>query len=287
MLLLNRRSLLKKATALVAMGAISPFAYKYFNKKNAPLSSMAEGFINLHEWHNENFYNFNAVLTKAENEYVYKALSLADDWEYKINDNFSYSLLSHSHRIKNGVINSSRLAAGNFKYKKILKPYLLKILKERNIEPSSISNLDNVIGLGWDFDSNHFKLYFFNGDNNIADTEIQRLRSQVKGKTLPVNLTSYTYHHNKKIENKVYLPLTDIGTDYVKHIPFKDEIKHINLMMTDLRGGIAQLDVTPSKSINLAFSKKGQKIINTYKSKFDWDLDTIVYNDKNDYTLYF
>ncbi|MCO4781657.1 MAG: hypothetical protein KC646_04985 [Candidatus Cloacimonetes bacterium] len=291
-MLFNRRKFLKNiGFGLGSFGFLNLFNGSHLNasvasdkqKKSTYIQSF---YTQLHRWHCDNFYDFDAQFHPIEKAYVDKCINLMDDWAYDVNENFVYSLASYSHQVSSAGVNSSRVSFGSFKYSKELKPYLQDVLRLRSI-PLSVLEGKQAIGLGWDFETGVFKVYFHHDSvSSILDKELLQLKAQVTDNIYDSALSSYSFESNKLTETKLYLALKDkLPKRFTHHFTKSDSVAHTNLMVSSTRGVIPQMDLEDYNYKNLDTS--GQLLFKQYKTTFGNQLDTISYNSKDKYTLYF
>ena len=229
----------------------------------------------VYTWHCVNIYPFHKKLTKKEITYIEKCIDLSW-WEllrpfYIRKDPFikRLSYFTYSHRVVNGKINSSRIAYGSVINPDIVYDFAKEILKERGIK-SEIHPDNNIIfgGLGWDFEEGHFKTYFrFKNFKNIS-SNYQKLLENMENKCKD-GIISITYGINGNIlERKVYC---------------YHENESIAELKSEFRQDI-QKDCNSQEKWNL--NTTGNNILELYK-KSRYNLDTITYKDRINYTMYF
>ncbi|PCJ16284.1 MAG: hypothetical protein COB02_16665 [Candidatus Cloacimonadota bacterium] len=286
-MLFNRRNFIKNiGLSLGSLGLINT-SYLEASITSQKKSKFIQNFyLQLHKWHCENFYDFDKQFHQIEKNYVKKCIELMDDWAYQVNENFVYSLASYSHHISKQGVNSSRISFGSYKFSEQLKPYLQEVLKLRSI-PLNILDNKKAIGLGWDFETGAFKVYFHHENlSTINDNDLLSLKKQVTDSIYSNGLSSYSFHGNKLVEKKLYVALHEKLPQRFKQLFSKtDKISHTNLMVSSTRGVIPQMDLEQYNFKTL--DQNGQRLFKEYKTTFGNQLDTISYNTKDSYTLYF
>lgn len=231
----------------------------------------------VHQWHCDNIYSFHEKLTEKENKYINECISMSY-WEllrpfYAIYDPFikRLSYFTYSHRIVNGILNSSRIAYGS-----VINPgkaYIAaqSVLDERKIQCEITIN-DNIVfgGLGWDIDNGHFKVYYRFFNYKDLNSYYKYLLPETNNKC-DSGIISITYDSNGKIlERKIYC--------YPKN-------EMIAKLKSQLREDIQQ-DCTGNEKWELKLNRTGKKILKLYK-KNGYKLDAITFKDKMNYTIYF
>ena len=249
------------------------FLLSFLIKKNRFIKFNQE----VYNWHCQNIYPFHEKLTQIENDFIKKCIILSH-WEllrpfYCIIDPFikRLSYFTYSHQIINGNPNSSRIAYGSVIRPKKAYKYALLVLKERNIkcELSPDINMD-FGGLGWDIKNNYFKIYFRFYDFKKLPDIYKMLLPDMNNNNIS-GLLSITYDNNGNIlERKIYsYPKNEMIAKLKSQ--YREEIQQ------DCNKKIKweeKLDIT------------GKNILKKYKNN-NYELDTITYKDKNNYTIYF
>lgn len=291
-MLFNRRSFLKNiGLGLSSFGLVNILGTNNLDAavaNNGPRDPryIRSFYAHLHRWHCQEFYDFDAQFHEVEKAYVQKCFELMDEWAYEVNQNFVYSLASYSHQVSKSGVNSSRVSFGSFKYSEQLKPYLEDVLRLRSISTDVIKN-KKAIGLGWDFETGVFKVYFHHENlESLQDQELIALKAQIQDEVYSSALSSYSFESEKLSEKKLYLALTDkLPNRYQHHFSAKDSVSHTNLMVSSTRGVIPQMDLEHYDYKKL--DQSGQVLFKQYKATFGNQLDTISYNSEDKYTLYF
>ena len=244
--------------------------------------SIQKYFINynkkIYEWHCKHIYPFDKKLTEIEKKYIKYCINHSY-WElfrpiYILYDPFirRLSYMTYSHRIKNNKVNSSRIAYGSCLNTKNTYQQALLVLNEKGIQCEIIPN-NNIVfgGLGWDIKRNHFKIYFRFYNYSLLENSIKELLPYMKNKCKS-GILSITYHSktNKILEKKLYCYSKDnINVNLISK--FRNEIQQNCIL---------------GKKYNSKFCKKGKKLLKIYE-KNGYQLDTLTYKSKNNYTMYF
>ncbi len=300
--MLSKRSFLKKSAGfllglLFYKSSLAKEWSKQIEKKVLKSSYYKAIFSRYHDWYKDTYFNFDKHLNSKEREYVATCQSLIPDWKYKVNQNVSLSYLTYSHRVKGLKVNSSRLACGIISNKE-LQNQMLKIIKQRDIKlPQGISS-EYLVGLGWDFESDFFKYYYyFPSIQSLNQRQRDFIKKQSKQSFNNIHsmaIYSKTYKGNKEHEEKIYLYLKN--KDYSKSISYpKKDIKNITAMITDKRGVVPQYDFIKDERdsnnhFNKLFNIKGQSIVREneeYMRHARHGSYTVNYKNPNDFTLYF
>jgi hypothetical protein len=234
--------------------------------------------INIYDWHCKNIYPFNKKLTNIEQKYIKKCIEVSY-WEifrpfYIKSDPFikRLSYFTYSHRIKDNI-NSSRLAYGSVICPKSIYIYAKEVLKERKII-CEIEPNDNYIfgGLGWDIQSGYFKIYFRFINHKNLSTEYKKLLPYNLKNIWDSGLLSITYDNNGNIlEKKIY---TYLKNEMV--VELKSDKRH------DIQRDIRD----KNNNWETKLSNEGCKILKIYE-KSGYKLDTIMFKNNINYTLYF
>lgn len=273
--------------------SISTAAAVYATYKLAPVSWLglthqAKNPAKLFQWHVDNFLTRAKQLTEVEKTYINQALAITEQNGFQINQDIFYSGYSFSHRIQGDSIDSNRFAVGGYSQKQKIQEFAAKVLAEKNIQADTWAANDKIIGLGWDLEQEHFKIYWHYEDlMKLENPQLQELMTKINRQDYyPFGLVSVTFKKNEPIEHKVYLAMTATAMNIEKtKFPFADEIIHINHMVTNLRGVVPQLDLR-GEGVAKILPSPAQRIISQYK-KLGLSVDTITYEDAQKHTLYF
>jgi len=177
-----------------------------------------------------------------------------------------YSFYTYSHKVENTKVNSSRIAYGSVIAPSIVYPYALKVLKERHLDCEIEPNKNIYFyGLGWDIEQNHFKIYFRYKNKYILPDTFKKYITENSSKE---GLLSITYKNKIVIERKVYSYMFDKK----------------NTLLSSNKRKEYQTDCNRYTNHNLNVT--GEEICKKYKEK-NIVIDTINYQDKNNYTMYF
>ena len=227
----------------------------------------------LHRWHCKHFFNFDLALNSSEKHYVNLCLDLMDQWAHSLTPHISLSTMSYSHRIHGNWRNASRMAHGSLKHRDKLQEAADKVIHSHKLPTRDIPDREQLAGLGWDYLTGHFKLYFFFEDfDKIRDQEFTRLIPSSSHNNF--GIASTTFQQTQIVEKKIYL---------TSRSP-----KPLNetLMITSKRGTIHQVDINPIRFDTSTLNPIGQKIL-AKNLKAGWPLDTIAQHGEEHYTLYF
>lgn len=231
----------------------------------------------LFEWHCKNIYPFHQKLTSTEILYIQKCIQYSY-WEllqpfYKIFNPIIKRLnyFAYSHRSTNKMINSSRIAYGSVINSDNVYPYALEVLREKNIKEDLFpSHNIKFYRLGWDLARGHFKIYFLFNHFKYLHPTYKKLLPNMNGK-YNNGLISITYDKNQNIyERKLY--------SYFKNKKFI-EIK-------SEKNEEIQRECSGSEIWKKRLNGDGKTILDIYE-KGNYKLNTIVFEDKNNYKMYF
>ncbi len=148
--------------------------------------------------------------------------------------------------------------------------YALRVFKEKNIKCELFPdhNLD-FGGLGWDIQNNHFKVYFrFYNFKKLSET-YKHLLADMNNNS-PSGLLSITYMGNKIVERKIY------------YYPKNEMVAKVKSQFREEK----QQDCNKEIEWKNKLDRIGKHIVKKYKNNH-YELDTITYKDKHNYTLYF
>lgn len=238
----------------------------------------------LFQWHCRKFFRFRRHLSQLEKDYLEHCFALADSFREVSDSGYEhFSYYSYSHRVQGEQVNSSRLAYGSVLHPAAALQAALPVMKERQLQLDAYfleSPQSKFYGLGWDVLENQFKVYFRvqpiqQLPNNLAHLlhgyEPQDHRDE--------GLVSFTYTQNQLSESKVYL--------YPKNsLNLPPGAQGQASMVSDRRGLVKQYDLSQPDQWAQRLSPPGQKIVQLYL-ELDEGLDTIQWEDEQNYTLYF
>ncbi len=294
----NRRDFLKIAHAAYALHLLSPVVG--WAKQGALSAASVEGsdkdfMKKFHEFYCQNYFNFDKHMTTQEKEFVKHRLMEPDSWWVKMSPSVELSTITYSQRILGDKVNSSRIGCGSLTTKDASQRMAREICKGRGINLSELSDQGSPLGLAWDFEEDLFKVYFF--EKNLKqqpDKSLKSLFSQITDYELhDFGIRSYSFKVGKIVEKKIYAPLKsttkiDQLTKDKSLLSMKNKIQHINLMVTDHRGVVPQYDVKFGETLeSKVFNAQGQKIITELDSKLALKMDTLSYNNKEEFTFYY
>lgn len=232
-------------------------------------------------WHCRNFFNFGQHLSALEWKYLQTCFRLAgveEDHDWGGGPHYSY--YTYSHRVRGRAVNSSRLAYGAVARWQGVAGLAQEIIAERGLElePYFTDSENSAFYLlGWDFQEEHFKVYFRITDlAALPQPELRRLLEKCQSERHRQGLVSFTFVGGQVAEKKVYVYLT--GQD------LPDGAYAVAHMITDVRGLVPQYDVTGDWRGRL--NSTGQEILQRYQA-LRQPLDTIAYQDPENFTLYF
>lgn len=239
----------------------------------------------LFRWHCRNFYPFRKSMSRAERDYLSACFEMLDDYREVSETGFDrFSSFSYSHRVQGDRVNSSRLAFGSVEHPEKAFEAATPVLDERGIElPDSFaggSELCRFGGIGWDFEDDQFKLYFRWLDLARLPQELASLVSDIDlSEHHPEGLVSFTYVKGQAAESKVYLYPKE-----GKELP--EGVVGEAWMVTDKRGLVHQYDLYYPSNFTRNLNRVGMEIVDKYLKRGQ-TLDTINYEDENNFTLYF
>ncbi len=239
----------------------------------------------LFRWHCRNFYPFRKAMSKHERDYLKACFEMLDDFREVSETGFDrFSSFSYSHRVKGDKVNSSRLAFGSVEHPDKAYQAAQSVLAERGVVlPQAFapgSKLARFGGLGWDFEDNQFKVYFRWLELTQLPTDLGALLTGIDlFQHHPEGLVSFTYVDGAEAEKKVYLypkegkelPAGVVGEAW---------------MVTDRRGLVHQYDLFYPSNWASKLNKVGREIVKKYRERGQ-TLDTINYQNEDDFTLYF
>lgn len=221
---------------------------------------------NLHKlfnWYCDNYYNFKNKLSNLEIEFINKYFEYG---KYELIKNMLFgknrlSFYSYSLKVTEGVYKYDRFNIGST----IFPIYndIKDILYDKNIKLHKKYH-NNIHGIGWDGDI--FKIYIkFDDINNIPFYD-RFLADNYKWNNNyhKWGLLSFSYKKNKLFEKKLYL----------YHIK-----NNITEMISNKRGTIIQID----DNLDII----NESVINDMKTQFNYNIDTYVWKNKDNYCIYF
>ena len=242
-----------------------------------------------YQWYCQHFFNFDNYLTNSEKKYINFCINLSFLEILRIfhptyNLIKKLSFFTYSHEINHKNINSGIISYGSTVLNKYLYQNAKKILIQRNIKlPLSLNNNLLFYGLGWDFIKNTFRIYLIFKNFNKLPKKYQNL-SYKKNNLLSSGLVAWTYQNNSKlIETKIYR--------YPKTSPNMKDTYNMAILSSDKRKYVPQYDINynikdNNNILKNNINKMGKNILKIY-NKFNYKIDTIAYNNKNNFTLYF
>ena len=237
----------------------------------------------LFAWHCETFYDLEARLRPSELFYLHTCFSLATDYvEVSPSGYAHFSYYTYSHRVAGDRVNASRFAYGSIKNPVSALDAAQDVLRWREItiDPELLA-LDTVhfYGLGWDLEAGDFKIYLRCDDVNALPAERNLLPEDLRQNPIRAEgLVSFTYRDDRLREEKLYVyPTGQIDDDSVR-----GEAK----MATSARGVVSQLDVIDNAVWKERVNDVGRRIIEAYE-EIGEHLDTIAFQDRDHFTLYF
>ena len=158
----------------------------------------------------------------------------------------------------------------------------LPVLRERSIQLSDFclhSPLAQFYGLGWDFAEEQFKIYFrVTQLSQLPPDLLLLLEGYALAEHSDEGLLSFTFIANLPSETKVYL--------YPRNADLPAGAQREARMLSDRRGMVAQYDVEKPAEWFDKINETGQNIVRLYHG-INEELDTIAYQDRDHYTLYF
>lgn len=235
----------------------------------------------LFQWHCRNFFNFRRKLHRKEKNYLEACFRLPSDFKEVSEGGYQhFSYYTYSHRVKGTSVNSSRIAYGSVAHPEEAFEPAKVVLEHRAIElPSSLTLNTRFYGLGWDLEQEQFKVYFRALEWTQLHPDFRDLAGDhAPQEHRPEALLSVTYRGNELEERKLYLYPTE------KHLP--NGVQGFARMMTDRRGEVAQEDLDPQSLAHHDFNQAGKEIIEKYE-EIGEPLDTVAYQSKDNFTLYF
>jgi hypothetical protein len=243
--------------------------------------SMSIYHRSLFRWHCKHFFDFQAALSAEERKYLRSCWRLAESYQEVSEGGYRhFSYYTYSHRVKDSDANSTRLAYGSVHHPAQAFRAAQPVLASRNIEPpEALTRNTKFYGLGWDFHKGHFKVYFRSLDWSCLHPDFLALaQGYDPSEHRREALLSVTYVQGDIKERKLYL--------YPKDHLLPGGVQGFARMITDRRGEVSQEDLDPKKVEQHTYNDTGRKIIEMYKDIGE-SLDTVAYQDKDQFTLYF
>ena len=231
----------------------------------------------LFQWHCRHFFRFRRYLSELEKAYLEVCFELPDDFcEISPHGYSGFSYYTYSHRVDGNEVNSSRLAYGSILHSEQAWLAARPVVEERGLQlPEfwSDSSFCHFYGLGWDVQEEQFKVYFRCSDLTRLPAEEQGLtQGRLLKDHLSEGLLSWTWTRGEVSEKKVYLyPRARLGQA---------------TLLSDSRGEVCQQDVEHLGRWWNRLSVPGQQILARYR-ELNEELDTIAFQDREHYTLYF
>ena len=244
-----------------------------------------------HGWFCENYHDFRKSLSKDELSFTNGAFECMDrngSFSYAYERQLVFSNVSYSHKVTGATVNSSRMAVGSFVNPEFIVPSAKKCLENRGIATDKIADFDKTIGLGWDVDQGHIKVYIFNKSlDKTSDSEVKSMVNlyddSSREKRFGCGLSSVTFKGKEVIEKKAYV-VSRVPSD---EVGFSARIKNKVYMLTTDRGVVPQYDLYPSYDIGQYLNPVGNSIVNKYREEISTPVDTIAYKNNDDFTLYY
>lgn len=235
----------------------------------------------LFRWHCLHFFDFESALSKEEHKYLRKCWSLCDSYQEISEGGYRhFSYYTYSHRVKGNSINSSRIAYGSINHPTPAFRAANRVLKHRGLTlPDSLTRQTKFYGLGWDIEKEQFKVYFRTLSWPSLDREfLDLVGGQAPKQHREEALLSVSFSGSEMVERKLYLyPL--------EHL-LPEGVQGFARMFTDRRGEVSQEDLDPKKVETREYNENGRKIIEAYE-EIGETLDTVAYQDVDNFTLYF
>jgi hypothetical protein len=238
----------------------------------------------LFAWHCRMFHPFETALRRSELAFLEQCFSLCEsDAEVEARGYGHLSFYSYSHRIHGDAVNSSRLAWGTVLYPDKLRDSARQVVVDRGLDvaPYFFESSNSLFyGLGWDLAEQQFKVYFRVPDMlRLPQAELRALAARARARTGGAGLVSFTFVAGALHESKVYLYPS----------PRSRATTHRTLMVTDRRGVVPQDDIVGHEKHAAwvrRLSSPGRAIVQRYQS-IGLTADTVAFEDRDRYTLYF
>jgi hypothetical protein len=252
-----------------------------FEKRDLVNTTISRYHRGLFRWHCRNFFDFQNAFSRPEHKYLRKCWTLAESYREVSDGGYRhFSYYTYSHRVKGEDVNSTRIAYGSVRHPDQAYRAARRVLAHRNIEPApALIQNTKFYGLGWDFQKEHFKVYFRTLDWAGLHPDFLAL---AQGYDIEEHrkeaLLSVTYVGGKIQEKKLYLYPLD-------HL-LPNNVQGFARMITDRRGEVSQEDLDPEKVVQHTYNAVGRKIIDSYR-EIGEELDTVAYRSPDQFTLYF
>jgi hypothetical protein len=243
----------------------------------------------LWRFHSENFFDFEKALTASELRYIetcHDVIAWTRTNRFGAETSpFGYehfSSFSYSHRVDGERANSSRIAFGSVTRPHRVRPAALEVIEERGVtvEPLYLEHPASFFyGIGWDVEADEFKVYFrVIHDQFALPSRHARLLDRVAVDIRPEILVSFTFTGDRLTDEKVYAYPTARSDDAAD--------LQVALMLSSARGLVEQVDVRDTSRWAGRLNETGRRIIGKYLA-FGDALDTIAFQSRESYTLYF
>lgn len=238
----------------------------------------------LFQWHCRKFFRFRRHLSEAEKAYLETCFALATSFREVSDSGYEhFSYYSYSHRVQGEQVNSSRMAYGSVASPEPALQAALPVLRERSLELDPYfleSSHSKFYGLGWDIQEDQFKVYFrVRPVQELPENLGHLLEGYLLDDHREEGLVSFTYTRNRLSESKIYLyPKSSLN------LPAGAQGQAS--MLSDQRGLVKQYDLSQPDQWAERLNSPGQRILQLYR-ELDEELDTIQYQDEENYTLYF
>lgn len=161
----------------------------------------------LYAWHNQTFFDFDAVLTPLERRFIDLCIERSADSRWLTP---YFSLFSYSHRVDpaNRDINSTRLAYGTLRGSPAITELGKEIARAKgwplNMNWFCDPNL-RFYGLGWDFVDQLDKVYFFVEDVAALPDQLKSMAKEDPMRLLKRGIVSQSFREGAIAEEKLYV----------------------------------------------------------------------------------
>jgi hypothetical protein len=146
-------------------------------------------------------------------------------------------------------------------------------------------------GLGWDFEEDHFKVYYAVRQPRFL--ELDGALTLYQSTDAPVDRIvglSHTWQKGILLEKKVYLyPTEDKGRGLLSPLaPFETWVDRVAMMVSDRRGVEYQIDLSDGdvKDIGRYLNAAGRRVLDAYGG-IGGHVDAMTWKTPQRYTLYF
>lgn len=227
------------------------------------------------DWHCENFYNWKDSLKEEELDAINYCISLGrEPYLYGFLSNFSFS-----HRVYGSKPIAHRISFGTANFGNNFTSYINRIAKKRNINLYKAFNnnfIQEFNGIAFDSSTSEIKFYALVPKEKLKDIFPDLYEVDFELKNIIVNqkgcgIVSVSISDNIVLERKIY---------YVSDI--------VTAMVTNKRGVVLQYNANNNREPWYEkINEKGKEIVDTYKNKFNIDLDTVNFSSHHNYTIYF